>query len=78
MRRLVLVLVMLLAGCGGTTQSGPIIAADKRAAAPDVRGEMLGGGTFDLAAHKGDVVVINFWASNCPPCRCITINAQLR
>jgi thiol-disulfide isomerase/thioredoxin len=34
-----------------------------------VKGELLGGGTFDLATHKGQVVVINFWASNCPPCR---------
>jgi len=69
MRKLVLVLALVLAGCGATTQGGPIIAADKRTAAPEVRGELLGGGTFDLAAHKGDVVVINFWASNCPPCR---------
>jgi thiol-disulfide isomerase/thioredoxin len=70
MRRLALVLTLLvLAGCGAKAQSGPIIAAGQRTAAPEVRGEMLSGGTFDLAAHKGDVVVINFWASNCPPCR---------
>ena len=63
--------VALLAGCGGSNQTsgGPLIAADKRTVAPNVKGLLLGGGTFDLAAHKGQVVVINFWASNCPPCR---------
>ena len=59
------------AGCGGgaKTDRGPLIAVGKRTAAPVVKGELLSGGSFDLAAHKGDVVVINFWASNCAPCR---------
>jgi thiol-disulfide isomerase/thioredoxin len=68
----VLAILALLAGCGGggaKTDRGPLIAVGKRTAAPAVHGDLLGGGTFDLAAHKGEVVVINFWASNCAPCR---------
>lgn len=27
------------------------------------------GTTFSSAAHKGDVIVVNFWYAGCPPCR---------
>jgi thiol-disulfide isomerase/thioredoxin len=27
------------------------------------------GSTFSSAAHRGDVVVVNFWYAGCPPCR---------
>jgi thiol-disulfide isomerase/thioredoxin len=41
-------------------------AAD--APAPPLELEMIGG-RFSLAAAKGQVVFINFWATWCPPCR---------
>jgi len=46
-----------------------IIPPDQRAEAPEVVGPTLDGGTFSLADHLGEVVVINVWASWCAPCR---------
>jgi cytochrome c biogenesis protein CcmG/thiol:disulfide interchange protein DsbE len=37
-------------------------------AAPPIRGVELMGGTFNLALHRGQVVVVNVWASWCIPC----------
>jgi peroxiredoxin len=37
--------------------------------APDVVGETIDGERFQLRAHRGEVVVVNVWATWCPPCR---------
>jgi cytochrome c biogenesis protein CcmG/thiol:disulfide interchange protein DsbE len=37
--------------------------------APAARGELLTGGSFDLARRKGSWVVLNFFQSACVPCR---------
>ncbi|HEY42729.1 MAG TPA: TlpA family protein disulfide reductase [Anaerolineae bacterium] len=37
--------------------------------APDFTLDLVGGGQVTLSALRGDVVLINLWASWCPPCR---------
>jgi len=36
--------------------------------APEVEGSDINGGTVSLASLEGKVVLIDFWATNCPPC----------
>lgn len=75
----------LLAGCAQSSSIGERVAGDQgyvsgdgtttilpvaqRAPAPALSGATLSGGSFDLAAQRGSVVVINVWASWCAPCR---------
>jgi thiol-disulfide isomerase/thioredoxin len=58
------------------TPFGEVIPADERATAPEFAGDLLGGGDFDSTELSGDVAVLNFWGSWCPPCRVETPEFQ--
>ena len=40
-----------------------------RKAMPPFNVSQLNGGRWKLADHRGEIVLINFWATWCPPCR---------
>ncbi|SEC32109.1 Thiol-disulfide isomerase or thioredoxin [Nocardioides exalbidus] len=76
---MVLVCLLLLAGCSGVSGTGdkgyitgegvPVeVKAVDRGDPVDLTGDDLQGEPIDLADLRGKPVVVNVWASWCPPC----------
>jgi thiol-disulfide isomerase/thioredoxin len=60
----------------GATPKGKTIAEAKRKPAGPATGTLLGGGGWTLNSLKGQVAVLNYWATWCAPCRIETPNLQ--
>ena len=66
-------LAALLTGCGRDQPPSAmigteVIAPEDREAAPTLSGSTLDGAPLDVADLRGQVVVLNSWASWCAPC----------
>jgi peroxiredoxin len=60
---------LVLAASWSTAAVAQVPVSSHSSAALLVQGKTLDGAAFDLSAHKGKVVLLMFWATDCAVCR---------
>ena len=66
MRRLFFGILLVVAACG---EKAPAVPGAVGSAAPSYGAATMKGDSLDLAGMKGQVVLLNVWATWCIPCR---------
>jgi len=66
---ILLIALMLYLGLVTDAERAPSAGVRPGDKAPDFRLTKIGGGEVSLSDYRGKVVLLNFWATWCPPCR---------